>query len=203
MAFTFFFRDIETLDQIREHVLPKVRSHNPIKIWDAGCATGAEPYTIALILKENMGPMVYRNVRIVASDIDNSNLFGEMIRTGSYPREHLHSVPKEIFKNYFTPDENKPGNFVIAEEVRRRIEYRRHDLLTLKPVGDNFDVVVCKNVLLHFTEEERINVIKMYYNALRKDGYFITEYSQELPDEVSDLFERIVPKMQLFRKMEQ
>ncbi len=67
MAFTYFFRDLQTLDMIRDHALPHLRTRRYIHVWDAGCAMGPEPYSIAIILRENMGQMIFRNVKIHAS----------------------------------------------------------------------------------------------------------------------------------------
>jgi chemotaxis protein methyltransferase CheR len=75
MAFTYFFRDMQTLEMIRDYALPTLRTKRYINVWDAGCAMGPEPYSLAIILRENMGNMIFRNVKIYATDIDGSNLF--------------------------------------------------------------------------------------------------------------------------------
>ena len=201
MAFTYFFRDLQTLEVIVEHILPSLKGRRNIDVWSAGCAMGQEPYTIALLMKENMGTMIFRNVKIYATDIDHSNLFGAIITGGSYPEEELKRMPKEYFKKYFSPDSNKPGNFVISEEIRKRVIFQKHNLLTFKPVHNSFSLISCKNVLLHFTEEERIKVIKMFYDALTDGGYLLTEQTQKMPQEVADLFEQIVSNAQVFRKL--
>ena len=92
MAFTYFFRDAQTLDLIREHIVPVMRTRRFINIWDAGCAMGQEPYSLAMILRENMGPMIFRNVKIHATDIDASNLFGDIIRLGIYNQEETQRI---------------------------------------------------------------------------------------------------------------
>ena len=106
MAFTYFFRDMHTLEMIRDHVVPILRTRRYIHIWDAGCAMGPEPYSLAMMLRENMGPMIFRNVKIHATDIDNSNLFDDIIREGVYPEEQLKRIPRDIFKKYFEQSEN-------------------------------------------------------------------------------------------------
>lgn len=79
MAFTYFFRDVQTLDMIQKYVVPELISRRFIHIWDAGCAMSPEPYSLAITLKENMGKMVFRNVKMHATDIDNCNLFEKII----------------------------------------------------------------------------------------------------------------------------
>jgi chemotaxis protein methyltransferase CheR len=201
MAFTYFFRDLQTLEMIVEHVLPVVKTRRFITIWSAGCAMGPEPYTIAIILRENMGQMIFRNVRIIATDIDISDQFGRVIQEGSYPYGDLKRIPEAIFSRYFSPDERVPGNYVIAEEIRRRVEFQRHDLLTLVPVRDHINLVVCKNVLLHFSEEERRSVLMMFYYALEGDGFLITEQTQKMPPELGERFLQVIPHAQVFRKV--
>ena len=201
MAFTYFFRDFQTLDMIREIVLPAIGSRRFINIWSAGCAMGQEPYTIAIILRENMGPMIFRNVKIHCSDIDSGNLFRKIIEEGSYPRQELERIPKDLFSKYFSPDDVRPGNYRIADEIRKRLHFERHDLLSLKPIRENMGLIVCKNVLLHFTEEERVKVFRMFYDALDDGGFLITEQTQKLPAEMEHYFEPVSPNAQVFRKI--
>ncbi len=201
MAFTYFFRDLQTLQMIIDHMLPSIRGRTHINVWSAGCAMGQEPYTIALLLKEHMGAMIFRNVRILASDIDHSDLFGDIIEKGSYPYVELKRIPEEFFTKNFTPDPDKDGHFIIAEDVRNRVTFKRHDLLTCNPPGNNFSLISCKNVLLHFTEEQRIKVIRMFHDTLVDGGFFLTEQTQKMPPEVAGLFEQVVPNAQVFRKL--
>lgn len=201
MAFTFFFRDLQTLQTIVDYMLPSFRSRRYINIWCAGSAMGQEPYTTALLLRENMGQMIFRNVKIYASDLDPSDTFGKIITEGSYPENELQRMPKNIFEKYFLPDENKPGNYRISDEIKKRVEFQKHDLLTFEPFRNNFSLIICKNVLLHFTEEERSKVIRMYHDSLGEGGYFLTEHTQKLPKDVEHLFEQIVPNARVYRKI--
>lgn len=199
MAFTYFFRDLQTLEFIAEHLVPFVSGRSRIRIWDAGCAMGQEAYTLAIILAERMGRFAFKNVQILASDIDGSNLFGEIISNGIYPEEEVKRIPADLLQKYFEPA-SKPGHFQIVEPIRSRVTFLRHDLLTLKPVGEDFCLVLCKNVLLHFQPHERVEVIRMYHGALTPGGYFATEQTQKMPDETARLFQQVVPNAQLFKK---
>ena len=191
---------MQTLETIRDHVLPTLRARRYINIWDAGCAMGPEPYSIAIILRENMGHMIFRNVKIYATDIDGSNLFGDIISNGVYPGEQVKRIPKDIFTKYFSPV-NGSDHFRIAEEIRKCVEYQKHNLLTLKPVRKAFGLIVCKNVLLHFKEKERVEVIKMFHSALAEGGFFATEQTQKMPEELKGLFKPVISNVQLFRKI--
>jgi chemotaxis protein methyltransferase CheR len=191
---------MQTLEMIRDHAVPFLRTKRDIKIWDAGCAMGPEPYSLAMILRENMGNMIFRNVKIFATDIDGSNLFQKIIESGEYPREQLDRIPRNIFDKYFDRTDGT-SNFKIKDEMIKAIKYHRHDLLSLEPVDNNFGLVMCKNVLLHFKYEDRVKVIKMFYNNLADGGYFVTEQTQKMPAELEGLFEQVVPNAQIYRKV--
>lgn len=198
MAFTFFFRDKDTLDMVAQYALPVLKTRQYIKIWDAGCAMGPEPYSLAIILRENMGRFLFRNVRILATDIDEAD-FGETIRKAEYPFEMLQRIPEEIRERHFVANGN-PEMLVLSEEIRKSVTFRRHDLLTLKPPETNLGLIVCKNVLLHFKEEQRVEVLRMFHECLAEEGFLAMEQTQKLPGEVADLFTPVVSNAQLFRK---
>lgn len=200
MAFTYFFRDLQTLEIIRDKALPVLKTRQRIRVWDAGCAVGMEPYTLAIILRENMGSMYFRNVRIFASDIDTSNQFRETIESGIYGKELVERVPPDIVRTYFKPA--RDGTAVeISEELRRAITYRRHDLLTLKPLETQLDLILCKNVLLHFDYEQRVNVIRMFHSSLEADGFLAFEQTQKMPDEMKPYFRQVADNGQVFQKI--
>ncbi len=206
MAFTYFFRDKQTLDLIAEHVIPELKRHMYINIWDAGCAMGPEPYSLAITLRENMGPFLFRNVRIHATDIDESGDFGDTIAYGVYGERGVQRVPPELLERYFLPVPARNGNeklYQISAEMRKAVTFQQHDLLSLTPIRDGFGLIMCKNVLLHFKAKERVAVINMFYDALSQGGYFVTEQTQKLPAEVQHLFEAASSAGQVFRKVEQ
>lgn len=198
MAFTYFFRDMQTLQLIQEHALPVLRTKQHIKIWDAGCAMGPEPYSLSILIREKMGNMLFRNLIIKASDIDNSNLFSKIIEDGIYPKEQIDRIPSDILNKYF--EQINERDFKISDEIRKSVVFLKHDLLSFEPIDKGFGLIMCKNVLLHFNEQERIKVYKMFYDALIEEGFLVTEQTQKLPKEVADLFEPIVSNAQIFRK---
>ena len=201
MAFTYFFRDMSTLKAIQEHVVPAVRNHRYIKIWDAGCATGPETYSLAIVLREALGPYAFRRVTILATDLDEENgQFGEMVRRGEYPKENIKRLPREIVDRYFSKD-NRRGVYRVSDELKRRVTFQQHDLRSLRPVSDYVNLVLCKNVLLHLSEETRAEVIRMFHKCLVPDGYLVTEQTQQMPSEVRHLFRQILPNVRLFQKV--
>lgn len=199
MAFTFFFRDHHTLQQAVSILLTKVESLSKIKIWDAGCAHGPEPYTFAIILSEKLGYFGFKKVRIDATDIDETNNFGKTIQSGIYPYEELKRIPEDIFKKYFEASQ-EDGYFRISENIKSRVHFQKHDLLSLSAVDSDYNLIINKNVLLHFSPEQRIEVIKMYHRSLATNGLLVTEQTQPIPDEISHLFEKVVPDANVFLK---
>ena len=201
MAFTYFLRDMQTLERVVEHVIPYTSGRSRVRVWDAGCATGQEPYSLAMLFAEKMGSFGFKNLRIEATDLDDCRLFGDIIRSGTYREEEVKRMDGELLGKYFKPGE-KPGYFCISELLRNRVEYRRHDLLSLKPIGEGFSLILCKNVLLHFDYAERMKVIRMFHDSLAPGGFFAMEQTQKMPGEIAHLFERVVSDAQLFRRLE-
>ena len=199
MAFTYFFRDMPTIELAVKHLILFTAGRSQIRIWDAGCAMGQEPYTLAIILAENMGRFAFKNIQIDATDIDGSNLFGPIISEGVYPEAELKRMPKDVFIKYFCKF-NGDDSFQIDYNLRNRVTFQKHDLLSLKPIGTGFSLVLCKNVLLHFTGEQRIQVMKMFNDVLVPGGLIAMEQTQILPDELTGCFERTTNDGQIFHK---
>jgi len=198
MAFTFFFRDVEPLEHAVRFLMSTASGRSRVRIWDAGCAMGPEPYTLAILLAESMNPFAFRNVQLFATDYDAPLL--EILKEGVYPWEELQRIPTELFQKYFQPAE-KGEQFRVIDQIRQCIQPSVHDLLTYKAIRDGFSLIVCKNVLLHFQPEQRIEVIRMFHKALEPGGIFITEHTQKLPEELSPLFEQLVSDRQVFGKI--
>ncbi len=200
MAFTFFFRDLPALHAIRDQVIPALRKNRFINVWDAGCAMGPEPYSIAIIFKETLGYYEFKRLQIYATDLDEeSNQFGNILNSGIYPEETVKRIPKEIFDKHFSPN-NKPGHFKISDEIMNHVSFQKHDLRSLEQIRDGFGLIVCKNVLLHLKESERIDVIKMFHKSLNPGGFFVTEQTQKMPKEIAHFFKHMIPNVQLFQK---
>ena len=198
MAFTFFFRDLEPLQHGVHFLLQTASGRTRVKVWDAGCAFGPEPYTLAILLAEAMNPFAFRNVQLVATDYDAPLL--ETMLEGVYPWEQVQRIPADLFQKYFTPVAEREGHFRIADVIRQRVEMVHHDLTSLTPVRDGFSLIVCKNVLLHLQPSQRIEVFRMFHRALEPGGILLTEHTQKMPEETGPLFEQLVSDSQVFRR---
>jgi chemotaxis protein methyltransferase CheR len=202
MAFTFFMRDQPTLEHAADHMVRYASGRSRIKIWDAGCALGQETYTIAMIFAEKMNQFGFKNLNIVATDYDSANNFGDVVTAAIYSAEELQRTPVELLSKYFEPAD-KPGHLRVVDMLRNRVSFQYHDLLSLKAAGSDYCLIVCKNVLLHFQPEQRVEVFKMFHHSLAPGGYLATENTQKLPPELAHLFTQVVPDAQLFKKVEE
>ncbi len=200
MAFTFFFRDSHTLTRVAEKFIPFVEGYSKIKIWNAGCAMGPEPFTFAIILAEKMSYFAFKRVYIDATDIDETDTFGSIINSAVYPESDLRRIPPEFLTKYFVKT-GDDGYFRVQENLRNRIRFTKHDLLTLKPIDTGYHLVICKNVLLHLQPQERIDVIKMYHSVLAPNGLFTTEQTQAMPEECAHLFEPLASDAHVYKKI--
>lgn len=201
MAFTFFFRDRQVLERLVDRLVSSLAGRSRPRIWDAGCAMGQEPYTLAILLAERMGHFAFNNLRIDATDVESTGQFARIIEAGVYPQEELERMPPGILEKYFEPN-GKPGFFRVIDKIHQRVTFQPHDLLSFQEIGQGYALVLCKNVLLHFQQAERIEVIRMFHRALAPGGMFATEQTQELPAELAPLFERVNPDVPVFRKVE-
>ena len=161
---------------------------------------GPEPYSLAIILREAMGNMLFRNVKILATDIDHSDLFGAVISQGEYAEEIVKRIPGNILDTHFTEDSDTK-KWKLSEEIRKSVEFQRHDLLSLVPPVDKVGLVVCKNVLLHFSQPERLEVLRMFLNSLDDGGFLAMEQTQVLPDELSRYFVPVRERARVYRKV--
>jgi len=198
MAFTFFFRDLPVLEYAVDQTIRLAMGRMRIKVWDAGCALGQEPYTLAILFAERLGS-AFNNLYLDATDYDSDNNFGDVVSKATYKYEELQRIPEELFKKYFEAVGNDLHQ--VCSKVRSRVFFQYHNLLSLQPIGSDYALIVCKNVLLHFQYNERIEVIKMYHQALSPGGYLALENTQKMPSEISHLFEQVVPDAQLYRKL--
>jgi chemotaxis protein methyltransferase CheR len=201
MAFTFFFRDTPILELAVNHMVPYAMGRSRIKVWDAGCAMGPEPYSLGIILAEKMGNFSFKNLNLYATDIDETDSFGNIIKNGVYPEEELQRMPEGILQKYFRQYGPK-GQYQIVDQIRDRLIFQKHNLLSLRSIGNDFSLILCKNVLLHFQYQERIEVIRMFHQSLAPGGYFATEQTQKMPKEIHHLFEQVANDGQVFKKIQ-
>ncbi len=181
---TYFFRDELQLKVIEESILPELISSKPkngfrsLRIWSAGCSTGEEPYTIAMIFLEKIRPRFPDVVvEIVGTDINGAVL--EVARAGVYGSYSVRFVPENYLIKYF---ENKGDEFYLRDEVKRLVRFERVNLVDkFQMLGmRGFDLVLLRNVLIYLEEGARREVVSLIYDSLNRGGYLIVGYSESL-----------------------
>ena len=158
-----FFRNPDKFDQVEKDVIPYLlKSNDSLNIWSAGCSIGAEPYTLSIIMKE-LTPG--KRHRILATDLD-IEIIGKAKR-GIYTTDEIRAMRPDRKTKYFTktPD----GKFAIKPEIKSAVDFRRHNLLKDR-FETNFDLILCRNVVIYFTEEAKAELYKNFFKALKPGG---------------------------------
>jgi len=166
---TSFFRDATTWEFLRESVIPDVIARRepgaPLRIWSAGCASGEEAYTLAILFAEALGADAFReSVKIYATDADEEAL--AKARQGAYNEREMADVPVELRDRYF---ESADGHFVFRKDLRRQVIFGRHDLVQDAPIS-RVDMLVCRNTLMYFNAETQAKIIARFQFALNDHG---------------------------------
>ena len=170
---TEFFRDPELFAYLKEEVLPQLitearESGRQLRIWSAGCATGEEAYSLAILVSEILGAeAALFDVRIFATDVDENAV--NFARHGIYPASALSGLSEEQIRHYFV-EEN--GQYQIKKPVRGMIVFGEHDLAQRSPFP-RVDLVVSRNVLIYFTTELQRRALQLFAYALRQGGYLV------------------------------
>ncbi|MDT8716682.1 protein-glutamate O-methyltransferase CheR [Clostridium sp. 19966] len=159
---TEFFRNPEIFEEFKKKIIDEVLPYNKnLKIWSAACSIGAEPYSLAMIL-DDIAPTGKHN--IIATDIDSTIL--ERAKKGVYDEGELKNIRPEYMKKYFT---NEGDKYAISQKLKQMISFKKHDLI-LEKYDNNFDVIVCRNVVIYFNQDVKNNIYMNFSNSLKKGG---------------------------------
>ncbi len=160
---TEFFRDPNRWEQVRAEVLPALwkTSAGALKIWSAGCSTGVEAYTLAILMEETAA---LRRYSILATDLDRGALHKARSR-GPYSGDDIRNLSQAQRQQYVTSS----APYFAAESLQKRIQFKEHDLLK-DPFNEGFDLIVCRNVVIYFTAASKDVLYQKFSNALRPGG---------------------------------
>ncbi|MCM2466033.1 CheR family methyltransferase [Methanoculleus oceani] len=194
---TKFFRDPEVFDVIRREILPDLaRRRGSIRIWCAGCATGEESYSIAILVYELLTLHKDVNVTIYATDIDAVALQKAM--TGIYDRKALDNVDEKRIRKHFISHDD--GTFEVRPHIKELVKFRQHDLMSGIPIARYLDAVTCRNVTIYFTEKQKNHLTHLFHSALAVDGYYIIGKTEYLARDVEHLFKPYNVMQKILRK---
>ena len=175
---TRFFRNQPHFDALIHYVVPHVLEHmkarggTTLKVWSAGCSTGEEPYTIAMILKDILPSSI--NFEITASDISLKSLM--IGKQGFYPDSRIVGIPESYLQRFFT---KVSGGYQAKDEIMKHIRFDYHNLKN-DSGARNLDIVFCRNVLIYFDEAAQLATINRFWDAMAAQSYLFIGHSESL-----------------------
>ncbi|ORW73271.1 CheR family methyltransferase [Mycobacterium saskatchewanense] len=195
---TSFFRDPEAWEFVAAEVIPRMLAergpNDPIRVWSAGCASGQEAYTLAMLLAEALGPDAFRQrVKIYATDVDEDAL--TEARSASYDAKSVEAVPADLLARYF---DLVNGRYVFHKDLRRAVIFGRNDLVKDAPIS-RVDLLVCRNTLMYLNAETQRIVLGRLHFALAPQGMLFLGHAEMLLS-LGDRFSPLNLKHRIFRK---
>ncbi|HOW17859.1 MAG TPA: protein-glutamate O-methyltransferase [Phycisphaerae bacterium] len=193
---TSFFREPGHFDYLAEQVLPGIAARagpgrRSLRIWSAGCSTGEEPYTIAIVTAECLPDPDSWDVRILATDLSTRVL--AQARQGLYGADRLKDVPGLLVSRYFTCVETRPRRlYRVNDHLRGRVTFARLNLLGPWPMRGPFDVIFCRNVMIYFDKPTQARLVERFWELLAPDGVLFVGHSESLAG-VKHRFEYVQP----------
>jgi two-component system CheB/CheR fusion protein len=196
---TGFFRDPQTWEYLATDIAPQLLAarppEGPLRVWCAGCASGEEPYTVAMVLARAMGDSAFRErVKIYATDVDEEAL--DHARRGAYLPRQIEDVPHDALERFF---ERPDQRYVFRKDLRRCVIFGRNDLVQDAPIS-RIDLLVCRNTLMYFNAETQSQILRRFHFAVDDDGYLLLGKSEMLITH-ANLFAPVELKRRLFRKV--
>jgi len=195
---SFFFRDNRPFDQFKEIVLPHLlearAARKQIRIWSAACSSGQEPYTLAMILREEAAKLAGWNVEIIATDLSTDIL--EKAKAGLYSQfEVQRGLPITLLMKYFTQEGEK---WRISQEIRKMVSFRPFNLLENPASLGTFDVIFCRNVLIYFDQATKGQVLSRIARIMPGDGFLYLGGAETVLG-ISDSFEVMPGQRGIYR----
>jgi chemotaxis protein methyltransferase CheR len=198
---TRFFRNKETFDKISNVVIPRIveehkrRGTSRINVLSVGCATGEEPYSIAILFFEHF-EKIGRSIdlRVIGTDIDKRALFTAL--KGVYSDEKVADLPKDILKKYFVP--TKKG-WQIEPTLRNSVIFIKKDVCTYK-MYHRFDLILARNILIYFLRSYQETIQEGFHRQLAQGGYLVLGRAESLVGHTKRLFEAVSVADRIYRK---
>lgn len=185
---TSFFRENHHFEYLRNTLLPELVANQKhtkqprLRIWSAGCSSGKEPYSIAMVLSEAI-PDIHRwDVKVLATDLDSNIL--DVARSGIYSIEFLDQIPLESQKKWLKIGHgSNNGEFKVRDEIMQLVSFKQLNLLSEWPMRGLFDIIFCRNVTIYFDKANRTKVVSRFAEKLVDDGHLFVGHSESLFDQ--------------------
>lgn len=167
-----FYRNAQRWDVLEKKIFPKLLAQNKkLKIWSAACSTGEEPYSLALVLLSHV-PL--RDISILATDLDLGVI--ERAKVGLYPERALKEVPLPIVKQHFV---NEGHFYQVKDDIKRTVTFKQQNLLEDR-YDKGFDLIVCRNVMIYFTEEAKEQIYTNFSKSLKQGGILFVGSTEQI-----------------------
>jgi len=175
---TSFLREATHFDFLRDAVFPHL--DGPVRIWSAGCSSGEEPYTLAMLCQESFGASNARDVKILATDISHRVL--ATAKAGVYPADNMQDVPAPWLQKYWSKRSDATGRPVYEAQpaLRRQVHFAKLNLMEQWPMRGPFDAILCRNVMIYFDKATQQQLVERYWALLRPGGHLFVGHSESL-----------------------
>ncbi len=185
---TYFFRESETLQLLQNQILPNLltacsQHGHTLRIWSAGCSTGEEAYTLALLLRRIVPDIEQWKIEILGTDINPHSL--EIARKAIYSAWAFRGLDPQVRKDCF--QEIRPGYYRLLDATRKMVRFEVHNLISSPSPGE-FDLILCRNVFLYFASHSILHALQMFEKNLRPSGWFVTSATEIRMVEQSGVF---------------
>jgi chemotaxis protein methyltransferase CheR len=197
---TAFWREPKHFEFLGQELLPALRQKSKAapqwRFWSAGCSSGEEPYTMAMVLMNAFLGQELSGVKIYASDINTQVL--NQAQRGIYPMSRVEPLSQEWRRRYFQKGVNQWEGFVrVKPEVKKMVEFFRFNLMEPFPFKEDFEVIFCRNVMIYFEKATQTELVQKFYNCLKPGGYLFIGHSESLCN-ISHQFAYVKPT--IYRK---
>lgn len=179
-----FFRDAEQFQLLRNQVFPQLLKNKPnLNVWSAGCSHGGEPYSVAMLL-EDLAPG--QNHRVLATDLDET-IIAKARNGGPYTAADINNVDRKFVLKYF---EKPDDDYCLTDQIKKKVTFRKQNLLS-DIFETGFDLVMCRNVVIYFSDEAKERLYKNFYNSLNDQGILFIGATESLLSAVDIGFTRV------------
>jgi len=177
---TSFFREYPHFEYVCANILPALIDRGTgIRIWSAGCSSGEEPYSIAILLNEAWPNLNRSELRILATDISTQIL--EKARKGEYEKEFLQGVSEKLQEKYFSPVPSAPvPTYRVKDSIKKMVRFANLNLMAPWPMKGCFDLIFCRNVMIYFDHPTQKELVRRFYEILTPGGYLMVGHSESL-----------------------
>ena len=189
---TSFFREKHHLEHLAQVALPEISRgalDKRLRVWSAGCSSGEEAYSIAMVIRENAALFPGWDTRVLATDLDSSVL--AQAAQGCYPENTVAAMnDPHRQEKWFSPVADRLGSYRVCPSLQELIRFRKLNLLAEWPFKGRFNAIFCRNVLIYFDKATQKQVVEHFGRYLTDDGYLYVGHSESL-NRVTDMYERV------------